>query len=485
MKRDFTISAAWSAAGSWIEQVVAAVTFVVIARLVGVENFGIAAMAFAFLFLGEFLVRDTLTEAIVERRSLEEGRLEATFFALIGFSVLIMLVLAAIAYLAAKAYGQPAVAPLLLTASPTVLMIGAAGVSTALLRRKLAYRTLAVRSVLGIVASGFVGITMAVNGFGAWSLVGQRLTDIGINSVMAFAAAGWAPRRLPRRADYALLKGLGPRVVVLRSLTLMIVQTPTVALGVFAGPIAAGLYAFAWRLVEIVVSLIVQPLQGVAQSAIAEMRRRHSATDEFLLDLTSLTGWLSFPAFVGLALVASPLIGLLLGDDWRAAGPILAILCIPAAISGLTAIQEAYLLAMNRIDAFVRASALEAAFGMVVVAFGSFYGAVPAVAAVAIRTLAAFPVRTKAALTLEKIVMRRFIRALMPPLFAAAGMAVPVAIWKMTVLGRVSDLIFVSSAVVIGVATVAAILFGFMPHAVAQLRSFTHPDTDATQHPAQ
>ena len=130
MKRDFTISAAWSAAGSWIEQGVAAVIFLVIARLVGVENFGIAAMAFAFLFLGEFLVRDTLTEAIVERRSLEEGRLEATFFALVGFSILIVLALAVVAYVAAEAYGQPAVAPLLLAASPTVLMIGAAGLMT-------------------------------------------------------------------------------------------------------------------------------------------------------------------------------------------------------------------------------------------------------------------------------------------------------------------------------------------------------------------
>ena len=83
MKRDFTIGAAWSTAGGWIEQAVTAINFLVIARLVGVEAFGVAAMAFAFLFLGEFLVRDTLTESIVERRSLEDGRLEATFVALV------------------------------------------------------------------------------------------------------------------------------------------------------------------------------------------------------------------------------------------------------------------------------------------------------------------------------------------------------------------------------------------------------------------
>jgi O-antigen/teichoic acid export membrane protein len=479
VKRDFTIGAAWTVASGWIEQGIAAVNFLVIARLVGVENFGIAAMSFAFLFLGEFLVRDTLTEAIVERRFLEEGRLEATFFALIGFSVLVVLALGIVAYVAARAYAQPTVAPLLMAASPTVLMIGTAGVSTALLRRQLAYRTLAIRSVLGVVASGIVGITMAFHGFGAWSLVGQRLTEIGINSVMAFTAAGWMPRRWPRLADYALLRGLGPRVVLLRSLTLVIVQTPTVALGVFADPRAAGLFAFSWRVVEIVVALVVKPVQGVAQSVIAEMRRQGSATDEFFLDLTNLAAWVSFQAFVGLALIAGPLVGLLLGQDWLAAGPILAILCVPGAISGLTAIQEAYLLAMNRIETFVWASAVEAALGVVVVAFGSLYGPVPAVAAVATRAVAAFPLRTSAALTVERIALQRFVGVLMPPLLAAVVMAVPVTIWRMTVLGRVSDLVFVVSAVAIGVATVATLLFGLMPNALAQLRSFIHPDAEA------
>ncbi|MBW0007258.1 MAG: oligosaccharide flippase family protein [Sphingomonas sp.] len=476
MKREFTIAAAWSAAGAWIEQGVAAVNFLVIARLVGVEDFGIAAMAFAFLFLGEFLVRDTLTEAIVERSSLEEGRLEATFVALIGFSIVVVLALAAIAYVAARAYGQPAVAPLLLVASPTVLMIGAAGVPTALLRRKLAYRTLAVRSVLGVVAGGLVGITMAINGFGAWSLVGQRLTDIGINSVMAFTAAGWVPRRWPKLGDYAMLSGLGPRVVLLRSLTLVIVQTPTVALGIFAGPRAAGLFAFASRLVEIVGSLIVQPVQGVAQSTISEMRRQHSSTHEFFLDLTNMAGWISFPAFVGLALIADPLVSFLLGNDWRAAGPMLAILCVPGATAALTAIQEAYLLAMDRIEKFVRASAIEAAIGVVIVALGSFYGPLAAVGGVALRALAAFPLRTSAALNLEGIGWRRFGVALIPPLLASGSMAVPLAIWRTTVLGRVPDLLYVVSATAMGMGCVAGVLFALMPKELARLRSFIHPN---------
>ena len=474
MKRNFTIGAAWSAAGGWIEQGVGAVIFLMIARLVGVEAFGLAAMAFAFLFLGEFLVRDTLTEAIVERRSLEDGRLEATFVALIGFSLVVVLALGFISQVAARAYGEPTVGPLLLAASPSVLMIGACGVSTALLRRKLAYRTLAIRAVLGVSAGGIVGITMALNNFGAWSLVGQRLTEVGINCITAFAAAGWAPQRWPSRADYALLKGLGPRVVLLRSMTIIIAQTPTVALGLFAEPRAAGLFAFAWRFVEIVRSLIVRPLQGVAQSVIAAMRRQHAPTDQFFLDLNNLAAWTSFPAFVGLAFIAGPLIEILLRQDWRAAGVILPILCISGAVSALTGIQEAYLLAVDRIEAFVRASAFEAAIGVLIVALASQYGPVAAGGAVVVRALAALPLRTRAALAAERIPVARMLGALATPLLAAAGMAVPVALWRIVALGRVTDVIFLFSTVAVGVATVCIFLFGFMPGTLAQLRTFLH-----------
>jgi PST family polysaccharide transporter len=479
MKRDFTIGAAWSAAGSWIEQAVTAINFLVIARLVGVEAFGIAAMAFAFLFLGEFLVRDTLTEAIVERRTLEDGRLEATFVALIAFSLVVVVALVCISRLAAKVYGVPAVGPLLLAASPTVLMIGAAGVSTALLRRQLAYRVLAIRTVLGVIAGGIVGIIMALNGFGAWSLVGQRLTEVSINSATAFSAAGWMPKRWPNRSDFGLLRGLGPKVVLLRSMMLIIAQTPTVALGIFAEPRAAGLFAFAWRLVEIVRSLIVRPLQGVAQSAIAAMRRKHAATDEFLLDLSNLAAWVTFPAFVGLALIANPLVEFLLGQDWREADVILSILCITGAVSAVTAIQEAYLLALDRIEAFVRASAFEAAIGVVIVALASRYGPAAAAAAVVIRALVALPLRASAALAPERIAPARLVGALASPVLVAAGMAVPVALWRIVVLGRVSDAIFLSSTIAIGIATVCLLLFGLMPSALARLRTFLHASAES------
>ena len=101
----------------------------------------------------------------------------------------------------------------------------------------------------------------------------QRLTMTLINSVFAITPAGWVPKRLPKTSEFRLIGGLGPRVVILRAASLVIFQTPTVALGVLIGPNAVALYALSWRLVEVLLTLIVSPIKSVAQSTIASMRR--------------------------------------------------------------------------------------------------------------------------------------------------------------------------------------------------------------------
>ncbi len=476
MKRAFAAGAAWTAAAAWIEQAASVVVFLLIARLVGAEAVGIAAMALAFVFLGEFLVRDTLTESVVERPSLEDGRLEATLVALLGFALVIVAALVVISRLAAALYGEPSVAPLMLTASPTVLLIAASGVSTALLRRRMAFRALAVRTIVAVAAGGAVGVTMAANGLGAWSLVGQRLTQVSVTALFTITAAGWAPRRLPRRAELALVRGLGPQVVLLRAMSLVIVQTPTVALGAVADPRAVGLFSVAWRLTEIVGFVIVGPLKGAAQPAVAAMRRMHASTAQFFIELSEVAALAAFAAFAGLALIAAPAAAVLVGPEWREAGAVLPILCIAGAVYALTSIQEAYLLALDRPARYVAATTMEAVIGAVLVALASPFGPVAAAAAVALRALAFLPLRTAAALAPEAIPPVQVLRALAVPALAAAGMAMVVAAWRAAILGRVSDILFVTTAVAFGVATFLLLLFGLAPGAVARLRSFVQTE---------
>lgn len=472
MKREFSFAAAWTAASTWIEQAAAALVFLVIARLIGVESFGIASMAFAFLFLGEFLVRDTITEAIIEREELEEGRLEATFLVLSALGLAVTLVLVAAAPGIAWLFDEPSVALLLALASPTVFLVALGGVSTALLRRRMEYKTLAIRVIVGVVLGGVTGIVMALNGFGAWSLVGQRVVEIGVNTTLALIAARWWPKRLPGRDEIGLVRGLGPRVLKLRVFTLIVQQTPTVMLGIFADPRATGLYAFSARLVEIVLKLSVRVIQGVAQSAIAALRRRSGATSGFFLDLSELAALAGFVSLAGLAVIARPLTRVMLGPDWDAAADVLPMLCAAGAVLTLRSVQEAYLMANDRLGAYLRAVMLEAALGVVLVGLAAPFGPVAVGAAVALTALLVLPLCTRAALAPETIPAGDFTARLRAPAVVAALMVVVLAIWRVVALGAMPDVVYLALTVALGAGLALGTVVLFMPATLARLKSY-------------
>ncbi|MEZ5914250.1 MAG: oligosaccharide flippase family protein [Parvularculaceae bacterium] len=352
MERRIAAGAAWTAASNWIEQALAFAVFVAIARFIGADAFGVAAMALAFIMLGEVLLRDTLAEGLISADAVERGREDAVFWALIAFGAALVAALAFAAPFAAKMFGDARVAPVMQAMAPTCIFVAISGVPTAKLRRDMAFKTLAIRAIAGVVCGGAVGLYMAANGYGAWSLVGQRLALTGVNAVLAATGARWLPAGAPWSVDYSLVKGLGPRVVALRSLTIVIMQTPVVALGVVSSASSVAMYSFAARIVEIVIFLIVAPLKRVIQPAAAAMRQAGGDTRSLFADVTAIAALAAFALFAGLAFVGQTFIDLTMGEEWRLAGAIIAPLCAAGALTALIEIQEGYLLALDRSSRF-------------------------------------------------------------------------------------------------------------------------------------
>jgi PST family polysaccharide transporter len=313
---------------------------------------------------------------------------------------------------------------------------------------------------------------MAMSGFGGWSLVVQRLVEIGVNSCFALLAAKWRPRAWPSRSHFLLMRGLGPQVVTLRSLMLVLGQTPTVALGVFADARAAGLFALAWRLAEIVRALIIKPMEGVAQSAFAMLRRKQTATASFFLDVNEIVALGALTSFVGLALIGEPLVGVLLGADWRESGLVLPFLCIAGSASALTAIQQSYLLAVGRLGPFMLALLLEAAIGIVLIALAGPHGPVIVAAAVALRAVCCLPFYVSAALAPEKISLREYLNSLSAPAIVATAILVVVGLLRLGASGYLPDAVFVPLAITLGGVTAWVVLLAMMPKLLSRLKTF-------------
>jgi PST family polysaccharide transporter len=443
------------ALAGWIEQAFTFLFFIVLARTIGVDALGVASMAFAFVYFGEFLVRETLTEGVIAAKDEDPDLLDSTFRTLLLFGGGVTLALLAIAPIAAAAYRHQEIAALTVAAAPTTLMIAATGVHAALLRRRLAFRALAVRAIAGCIAGGVAGVAVAFAGGGAWAFVAQRLVQVGVNGALAVSAARWRPRKGFMQSTATVARGLGGQVVLIRALTLFIAQTPIVALGVVAGPRAVALFAFAWRIVEVVLLLISNPLKRSAQPALAALRRSGEADPRFMLALTEVAAFIAFAAFAGLAIVATPLVVFTMGPQWQAAAPLVAVLAIAGATIAIAEIQEAVLLAVDRAGGLLRALIIEAALGLILVVILCRVGPEWVAAAIAARAVICAPMRIRAALAVEGLSARAFLGALVRPLLLAAVMGA--ALLALTPVAPATPGLRLATLVLAGVAIFAAV----------------------------
>jgi PST family polysaccharide transporter len=391
----FRAGVAWMAAGNWIEQALNLAVFLLLARLIGAEAFGRAAMAMALVILAEFLVRETLTEGLIARDSVPPAELDRVFRALALLALALALALVLAAPLIARAYGAPEVAGLVAGFAPAVLLVGLSAVPVALLRRAMRFELLGRRAILGVVLGGAAGLGLALAGAGPWSLVGQRLVQVGVNAALAWGGAGWRPGLgpLPGARPMPGSARLGGATLVLRAGQLLALQTPAVLLGAFAGPAAAGQFAAAWRLVEIIAYLLSAPLAAVAQPAFAALRREGGDAALLLARLMGLLLLLAPAAFAGLALVAEPLAALLLGPAWAGTGPVLALLCLAGAWSAVERLQQAFLLASGAAGGLARLALAEFGLGIPMMLAALPLGTPAVAAAFGLRYLLLWPLR--------------------------------------------------------------------------------------------
>lgn len=471
IKRQFGKSVAWMAAGNWIEQAINFSVFVLLARLLGAEAFGFLAMAAAFVILCEVLVRESLTEYLISGETPRPGHMNAAFWMLLGLGAALMVILVLLAGLVADFYDQPLVATLIRLLSVTVFLVALGAVPTAILRRELRFKSLAVRAVAGVVAGGIVALWMALNGYGVLSLVAQRVVQVATNAVLAWAAVSWRPGLKVSKQESNDILGFGSAVLSLRAAEIARVQVPMVIIGATLGPTMLGLFSIAWRLVEIGSFLIMTPLRMVSQSAFAVLRRGGENAADLLTDILRISGMIAFPAFCGLAILATPVLAVLFGDKWLEAAPILAIIAIIGSYQSVELVHRSYCLAAKHAKDIAIISWVEVCLGGLLIWWASKWGIVEMSLLFVASFFSLWLARIYIVSRLSEIRIMDLLLIHRVPLIGAILMSI-VVLYTAQSLGALPPVALIAGSALTGITVYVGYVYLFMRERIVLLRSF-------------
>jgi O-antigen/teichoic acid export membrane protein len=305
----------------------------VIARLVSPAEFGAYSVAMALINIAGALRDFGVGTYVVSSKELEPDLLGSAFGLSLTAAFCVMIVFIVGSWPAAALYGDPALGEVLRIAAPAALILASVMPATTVLTRELRFDALLKIGVAGAATQAVVAIGLAAADFGAqalgWGVVAGACATAGLT--LALRPQGSSVR--PSARGWRRLFGFGG----LMSGTLLVgatsAQTPLLMMGKGAGLAEAALFSRAQNIVMVILNSFFFALMRPMLSGLAQAERHGGDMTPLYLRVVAAVTGLAWPCYAVLAVWGEPLIRLLYGEAWSAAGQLI----LPLALAhGLT-----------------------------------------------------------------------------------------------------------------------------------------------------
>jgi O-antigen/teichoic acid export membrane protein len=306
---------AWTAAAKWSTQLVTWSCFVICARLLTPSDFGMVGMAAAFLGVVNTFSEFGLGSAVITLRSLTDHEIAQINAASAISGTLGFLVSCALAVPLGLFFRSAQLPAVVVVMGTAFLITGFRTVPYSLLQRNLRFKRLSLIETVGAVSQSLCILSLAYLGRGYWALVWGNLIGISLVTGLNIASCprGFARPR-PRSIAHAL--GFSWRVLVARVSWNFYSDSDFLVAGRMLGSSALGAYSFAWNLATLPVEKVTALVTNVTPVFFAARQSDYEGLNRYLRNLTEALSLATFPATVGLGLVAPELISLVLGKSW-------------------------------------------------------------------------------------------------------------------------------------------------------------------------
>ncbi|AOH84065.1 hypothetical protein AWL63_08875 [Sphingomonas panacis] len=343
-------SVRWAAAGNILRAVLATLQLLIVARLLGVADFGLIILMMSLLQLAQGLSDAGLSSALIRFRDVTADEASSLYWLNVMVGVAMAVATVAAAPLLAGLYAAPRLMPMLSIASGMFVANG-----FYLQLRVLAERDLRFEAVIKIeVAASAVGflvaVGLAVAHAGPFCVVwGQLATSASLLALSWRILAGeWRPRLHFAWADVSRFVSYGFDMLLVNMAISLTTQLDLLIGGfVFAKPVF-GSFGQPRDLAAKIMTAINPVILRVGLPLMARDQHDPARVGALYLRVLRMSASVCFPVYAALGLSGADLLPLLLGERWRGAGRLLPYIALWFALRATVNPLGTYLSALGR-----------------------------------------------------------------------------------------------------------------------------------------
>jgi PST family polysaccharide transporter len=338
----------WTAAQKWSLRLASVLTFVVLGRLLGPADIGLATLALACLGVIGVVAELGVTTFLVQTESWDEDTRSTAFWTAMALSFAAAGLVVGMAVPLGTLLGQPRLTPVLMALAPILPLTALSAVPMAILQRELRFREIALREMGASLLSAGVGLGLAVSGAGVWALVAQSLTQTAAGTVLVLFMSKWRPTRQVSRVAFSELRRFGGPVLGFNVMLAIRDRLEQFLLGALLGVSALGYWSVAMRLLALLADVSVGVLDSVALPMFAATRDQPERFRRAFEQALASSQVLLVPVLAVLAVVSPVVVPWAFGAQWAPAVLPAQALCLAYGIAGLAYFNRAALLAHGR-----------------------------------------------------------------------------------------------------------------------------------------
>lgn len=289
---------------------------IILARLLLPEEYGLVGYMVLFMTLADVFLLQGFSTALIQKRDADQIDFSSVFFANVFMAFIIYGVFFSVAPVVAAFYDEPLLIPVMRVMSLSVIIGSFSSVHNAILARNLEFKKSFFRGLGYVFAYAFVGICMAYNHLGVWSLVYAKLAGLFFGGVVLWLTVKWKPQcvlsvdRIWKMFEYS------SKVLLTNLLNTLFNNINSVIIGRFYTSADMGYYQRGENLPQAMMQSVDGTLSEVMYPAFSILQSDKDKLKSTLRRSMKTSTYIVFPMLIGLMVLAKPLIIFLFTEKW-------------------------------------------------------------------------------------------------------------------------------------------------------------------------
>lgn len=339
----------WSVLAELASRLVPPLVFIVLARLLTPEDFGVMTAAMMVIGFSQVFWEAGMGKALIQRQKDVESAADVAFWVNLGLGVAISsLLFASAGWVAAVVFRDARVEVVLQVMTLQVMLSALGSVHTALLQKSMGFRRLFWVRLAATGLPGLASIPLALHGMGYWALVGGTLLGQAAQLAMLWRMSGWHPRAAFDMRVAREMAHFGAWVGASGLMAWFYAWADSMIVGMSLGSHELGLYRTGSMMTVMVFGVLFGAMTPVLYSHLSRMNQDQVRVRQAAERVLRTIAVVSLPLAVLLFALGPRLGAVVFGPAWQGVGDVIAVMALTHGVAWIVGMNGEVYRAMGR-----------------------------------------------------------------------------------------------------------------------------------------